>query len=631
MAVGVAGRHTMDESAVESLVAKYPILERQRDRLAALRLGAFCFHRTFGLGEIVGYDEIASRILVNFKEKPRHSIDPIFALKHLKVLPEEHILVQFRKNSEAIQKLLRDDPAGVLQLILAHSDNLRATQAEICDVLKSILTEKEWKSWWLRAKKMAGQNSRIAEPEQKSGYYALRMEPVEQIDRLVDDVLVAKQLSKKLQSARQLLGEKDIAAQSEKIVPAYEELLRLHRAIASTGTDLNRLELLWLCEDFAAALGVDLPDDISHEETIRSIDAVADLANSLSVVQLGRFLSEISKCFPETFLSTCLLLVRSCTGRTVGCAVNFLLANGHREDLCTSLEQWLRDGSMRASLLDWVLRNRNQGKYHELLAPLIGPKLFRLALVAVDQESLRQSGTRKIPLAETISTDKVLVEEILTLDSQEIAQDLAQMLLANQGFDPLTRRSILARFIRIFPELQKLLDGKSAGAPAAKQSEETTLLVSQASLDAVKIEYEQLVTVRIPANTAAVEAAREEGDLRENSMYKMARQEQDVLLSRKAQIEKDLQRIQLVNFADVDVDKARIGSVVTLIDKKGKKERLAILGAWDSDPAKKIIAYLTPLGRSILGKKVGDTVEMEGQSPRTIFAIDRWVDVAAKR
>jgi transcription elongation GreA/GreB family factor len=621
----------MDESAVESLVEKYPTLERQRDRLGAMRPGAFCFHRTFGFGEIVEYDAVASRILVNFEEKPRHAIDPVFALKHLKILPEDHILVQFRRDPEAVQKLLRDDPAGALQLVLAHSEDSRATQAEICDILGPILGEKGWKSWWLRAKRAAGQDSRIAEPEQKSGYYALRTEPVEQIDRLVDGVLMAKQLSKKMQSAQKLLDEEDISAQPGRAVPAYEELLRLHRAAVGAGTDLDRLELLWLCGDFAAALGVDLPDDISREETIRSIGAVVDLANSLSMVQLGRFLTDMRKCFPETFLATCLLLVRNCTGRTVSCTVNFLLANGHREDLCSSLEQWLRDGSMRASLLDWVIRNRSQGKYRELLAPLVGPKLLRLALAAVDQESLRQSGTRKIPLAETISSDKALVEEILALDTQEMARDLAQMVLANQGFDPLTRRSILARFIRIFPELQKLLDGRSVGTSAAGQAEETTLLVSQASLDAVKAEYEQLVTVRIPANTAAVETAREEGDLRENSMYKMARQEQDVLLARKAQIEKDLRRVQVVDFANVAVDRARIGSAVTLVDGKGKKERLAILGAWDSDPAKKIIAYLTPLGRCILGKNVGDSVEMEGQSPRTIFAIERWVDVAAAK
>ncbi|MDR2663982.1 MAG: GreA/GreB family elongation factor [Puniceicoccales bacterium] len=619
----------MDESTIEALVEKYPTLERQRDRLAAMRSGAFCFHRTFGFGEIVEYDTVASRILVNFEGKPRHAIDPIFALKHLEILPEEHILAQFRKDPEAVQCLLKEDPAGALRLVLAHAEGSRATLAEISDVLRPILGEKGWKSWWARARKMAEQDSQIAEPEQKSGYYALRAEPVEHVDRLVDGVLLAKQISKKLQSAQRLLSEKDFSAHSEKILPAYEELLRLHRAAAGANTDLERMELLWLCGDFAALLGVELPDDVSREETIRSIEAVVDLANSLSAAQLCRFFSDIEECFPETFLSTCLLLVRSCVGRTVGSAVNFLLAGGHREDLQNSLEQWLRDGSMRASLLDWIIKNRNLGKYREFLAPLVGPKLFRLALSAVDQESLRQSGTRKIPLAETIAGDRDLVEEILAQGSQEVARDLAQMVLANQGFDPLTRRSILARFIRVFPDLQKLLDGKSMAA--AGPADGGVLKVSQVSLDAVKAEYEQLVKVRIPANTAAVEVAREEGDLRENSMYKMARQEQDMLLARKSQIEKDLRRAQVVDFSEANGAVAGIGSVVTLADEKGKKERIAILGAWDSDPEKKIISYLTPLGQSILGKKIGDMVEMEGQSPRAVQAIERWVDVGEKR
>ncbi|MDR2668261.1 MAG: GreA/GreB family elongation factor [Puniceicoccales bacterium] len=614
----------MDDSAVERLLVKYPLLERQRDRLAAMCPGAFCFHRTFGFGEIAEYDENANKIVVDFHGMPHHAIDPIFAIKHLAVLPEDHLLVRFKKDPEAVKSLLRDDPAGAMRAILANFPGNRATQAEIGDILQHILGEKGLKTWWTRAKKEAELDSQIAEPEQRGGYYVLRTEPLEQIDELLDSVIVAKQIAKKIQAAEKLLADKKFQEQTEKMTLAYNELLRLYGVAAASGVE--KLQLYWLCEDFAAALGLELPGAISLDASLRSVDELAEIANSLSASQLSRLFEAIAAFHGDNFFPQLLAFVKNCTGRAVNCAVDFIEERGKLGELEITLQNWLRESAMRASLLDWIIRNRKSKRYGAIVTPLICSSLFRLALSAIDQEALKRNTNRKIPLAEAIAADRGLVDEILNGEGQEMAQDLAQMVLANQGFDFLTKRSIVARFIGKFNDLHRLLDDGTA----RHGGDGGTLKVSQESLENVRRDYEQLVTVRIPANTAAVEAAREEGDLRENSMYKMARQEQDMLLALKSQMEKDLSRVQVVDFSSASGDVASIGSAVTLVDGKGKKERIVILGAWDSNPDKKIIAYLTPLGRNILGKRVGDSVSVDGRDQRTISSIERWVDIAAK-
>ena len=617
----------MDDSAVEHLLEKYPLLERQRDRLGAMRPGAFCMHRTFGFGEIIEYDEDASKIIVSFQEKPRHPIDPIFALKHLTMLPEGHLLVQFKKDPVAVRTLLRDNPSGALRAILATFQGNRATQAEIGDVLQNILGEKGLKTWWTRAKKEVEFDSQIAEPEQRGGYYSLRTEPLEQVDELLDSVLLAKHLAKKIQAAEKLLSDKKLHGQTDKITLAYNELLRLHYAAAGSGVE--RLQLFWLCEDFAAILGMDLPESVSLNNTLNSIDTLTDVANTLSASQLSRLIGAIVAFYGDGYFQPLLAFVKNCTGRAINCAVDFIVENGRLDELAATLQTWLRESSMRASLIDWIIRNRGSGRYGAMIEPLIGSSLFRLALSAIDQEALKRSTNRKISLAEAIAADRRLVEEILDGEGQEMAKDLAQMVLANQGFDFLTKRSIVARFIGKHNELHRLLEDGAASSRHVGDGD-TTLKVSQESLETVKRDYEQLVTVRIPANTAAVEAAREEGDLRENSMYKMARQEQDMLLAIRAQLERDLSRVQIIDFSSAKRGIASIGSAVTLVDGDGKKEEIAILGAWDSNPEKKIISYLTPLGRNILGKRVGDIVSIDGKDQRTIAAIERWVDVCAK-
>ena len=135
---------------------------------------------------------------------------------------------------------------------------------------------------------------------------------------------------------------------------------------------------------------------------------------------------------------------------------------------------------------------------------------------------------------------------------------------------------------------------------------------------------------KIPANSQAIEAARELGDLRENAEYQMAKDEQKILLSRQADLQTDLMRAKPTDFTDAPSDAVGIGSNVTLSNtNSGESQKYTILGAWDSDPDNNVLSYLTPLGQKLLGKKVDDLVETEVEGTVTNWKIEglsRWVD-----
>ena len=145
------------------------------------------------------------------------------------------------------------------------------------------------------------------------------------------------------------------------------------------------------------------------------------------------------------------------------------------------------------------------------------------------------------------------------------------------------------------------------------------------------MEYEELISVKIPENKEAIAVAREHGDLKENSEYKMARQDQDILLSRKNELEVDLSRARVTDFTDATLGNIGIGSVVTLKEgSSGKNRRYSILGAWDSDPDNDILSYKTPLAQSLIGKKVDDSVQTSiggNDETWTILKLERWVDL----
>ncbi|HEX2855712.1 MAG TPA: transcription elongation factor GreA, partial [Opitutaceae bacterium] len=196
-------------------------------------------------------------------------------------------------------------------------------------------------------------------------------------------------------------------------------------------------------------------------------------------------------------------------------------------------------------------------------------------------------------------------------------------LMLNQGFEELTKKSLLARFIKIFPKIQSLV-------AADAESKEEQLLVSKASFERKREEYETIVSKKIPENSKAIAAAREHGDLKENSEYKMAKQDQQVLMAQKTNLEKDLGRARVTDFKDASTGQVSAGTLVEVKGAaSGKTTRYTILGAWDGDPENNIISYKTALGTALLGKKQGDTVKVKTGSSEedyTIVSIARYAD-----
>ena len=107
------------------------------------------------------------------------------------------------------------------------------------------------------------------------------------------------------------------------------------------------------------------------------------------------------------------------------------------------------------------------------------------------------------------------------------------------------------------------------------------------------------------------------GDLSENAEYSAAKERQDFVQARLAQLTKRLSALSLVNFNNIPRDSAAFGSTVLLLDvDKGSEIEYKIVSSEESDVANGLISTSSPIGRSLIGKKVGDTAVV--QTPRAI-------------
>jgi len=153
------------------------------------------------------------------------------------------------------------------------------------------------------------------------------------------------------------------------------------------------------------------------------------------------------------------------------------------------------------------------------------------------------------------------------------------------------KRSLLARIVKTYPAVQTMISGDTT-------KQDHSFLVSWPSLERRKDEYAELVQKSIPANSKEIAVARSYGDLRENHEYKAAKEMQKILMRRKGELESQLVRARGTDFVNPRTDVASLGTEVKVTDLDSQQaEHFIILGAWDSDPDKGVISYLTPVAQ----------------------------------
>jgi transcription elongation factor GreA len=137
----------------------------------------------------------------------------------------------------------------------------------------------------------------------------------------------------------------------------------------------------------------------------------------------------------------------------------------------------------------------------------------------------------------------------------------------------------------------------------------------------LKKEYEELSKVRRPEVLARVSQARDQGDLSENAEYVAARDELSFIDGRLDELEELLKQAILIRDTSKTSSRiVRLGSKVTL-HAKGKKQVFMVVGEWEADPMERKISHESPLGKALMGREVGEKIEVEAPAGRITYTI----------
>ena len=140
-------------------------------------------------------------------------------------------------------------------------------------------------------------------------------------------------------------------------------------------------------------------------------------------------------------------------------------------------------------------------------------------------------------------------------------------------------------------------------------------LLTYEGLKKLEDELQDLKVVKRKQIAQKIKEAREQGDLSENAEYDAAKDEQRDIEARIEQIEKILKNAEVVVEDEVDLDKINVGCKVKVLDVEfDEEEEFKIVGSSEANSLGGKISNESPVGKALLGAKVGDTVRVETQA-----------------
>lgn len=606
-------------SEVQKLVLAGKISATDGEKLSNLEPGTYCFHKSWGVGKVAEWDFLGDRIIMNFEGKPGHPLKLSFAVTSLEILPETHILARRLSDLPGLQKMAKDQPAELVEEALKWSGG-RMSLDQLDAILKGrIVSEGEYKKWWDGAKRALKALRHIVVPSKRVDPLILRDQTEKPGAGLVANFLKARDMKGKLAALAAIAKDIDLFEN------AKEEIVPVLQNISETVARAFRLQLkeslqLLLCRDdlIEGIKDAELPtgslkiSDIVREERPRIPDAIS----ALPVGHLGRLYRSFPAAFPDRqWVQEILNHLTRTGGRAVSEIATVLDDNDELDVLAEFLKKAVRNRVLSTDLIIWLVKERTG-----LATSVFDIDLGHAILGALEDDLVKGGSKKTGRLQDIVSSDRDLISQLVADADEDEVRLFAKRLLSSNYFDELTRRSLMARIIKARPEMEELM----AEGAVARQDE--ALIVSWASLEKKKEELEDIINVKIPQNKKDIQIAREYGDLRENFEYKSAKQQQAVLLRMQAKYERELRHARGTDFADSPSDKVGIGTIVEIQDLvDDSRDTYTILGAWDGDVEKNIIAYLSETAKALIGKKPGDEVEV----PTETQSVNRKVKIVS--
>lgn len=588
---GLRGKDTF-----QSAVANFELLDH-------MQKGKFVFHSGgWGVGEIIDVSLLREQLSVEFENVPgKKDLSFANAFKTLIPIPDDHFLALRFGSPDELEQKAKESPAEVIRMLLR--DLGPKTAAEIKDEMcELVIPEEEWAKWWQTARTKIKKDTMIEAPDNLQEPFVLRSAEVSHEDRLRKILESKPDVNSVIHSIYSFSRDFPEILKN----PEFKSFLysKAQECLTSPNlTEAQQLQLDFFMEDFSSGKASNNSSNLikeakSVEALIQSIDVLAFKKRALMAARKER------PEWKELFLNLLFTIDQ----------------NTLRDYLFAELDH----PETRKSLI---------AKLEDLLAH---PARYPHSFVWYFQKVISQPG---IPFGdkegknrffegffvvlhhiEHMPTERELVKKmhsILTAGRYSVVRDILKgaSLEATKEFLLLSTKchSLSDHDLKILNSLAEVVHPSLSKMQKSKdgQDDEHIIWTTEAGFNKVKNRIQEIATVEAIENAREIEVARSHGDLRENAEFKAALEKRNRLQAELKSLSDQVNRCRIITQNDVSTDEVGIGCIVTCKNKAGKTLVYTLLGPWDADSSKGILAFQSKLAQEMKGRSVGDQFQFQ--------------------
>jgi len=588
---------------------KYPVKHAIQDFENSIIFdkGHYVRHRSWGVGRII--DITPNTIVIDFKEKQEHQMSVQMALQALTPLKSDHIQVLKYEDHEGLKKLFDEDLLEFFE-ILIRSYNGRITVADIKkELIPDFVSEKTWAKWWSNKRSEIRKSPLFGISPEKKDMFIMRDKPLTFADELLDNFLKTDSFAEKLNVAIEFVNNiepSEGAAVAQFFVDYFSGELKgdsVTRKILSyfilSGLskfiDAKKLKL-----DQAYKMVVSIVKEYSDIPSIsKKIDSYDYKKDFINLIKDAR------EDWPDIYER----ILFETPVRIHKYIVNILIRSHEYGIINKFVEQALISAKEFPEIFLWVAKNLLTKSWDydwlDYSREQLVLTLFRL-MNELKKIELKGNKLKNVAIELLFGGDAAILKDVVNNFDVQFLGKIFDIAASIPYFDDSMREKFLdiikSRFPEFNPQQNVIEDEWKIDAEI--------LITTSEGFARKQEELNRLINIELAAiSKELAKVSDATGDVRENVEYNSLLEKQSILKRDINKLENEIKKAQILDMNSISPDKVTIGTVVT-ISGNGEKETFAILGPWDADFEKRILSYRSPIAQALLGKQVGDKVEI---------------------
>ena len=551
--------------------------------------GEMFFMSGRGAGVVVELNPELGIARLDFEKDKRVSVPLGAAGKFLVTLHDAHVLREKFTNADKLRKEALASPPQFFARIL-QSFGRPMAMAEVRDAVIGIVPEEKWSSWWTSARKnpqiiVSGTGAKAT-----YSYSTSTGEAEKTIKREFDraDVKTKLDLAKKH------------SARNKELADAFSTALAADAARLSRTDPATAWQILTVLEGLPGAYpkNVEPSSLLSGALASRIVAAITDKPlRERALTQVRATHPDWPKVYSEVFFL-------DEEPRFLTMIVNALEEGGHTDIRDRLIDETLRYPRRHPRAFYWYVKYLND---QEALSDRANYNLLFQILDAISSDEFAPVRAR---LKDLFDKGGLVPRIVMNVENEEQALKL---------FDSLDRYGSIEEYRREVVKNAALMK-----YPKLREPKTEPIYATADAHQQKRAELDNLLRVEIPANTKAIQVAREMGDLSEKFEYKSARQRAEYLSARVGKLQSELANVRVLDPAQIDPSVVRVGTKVVLSNGDIHRE-VTILGPWESDPEHSVYSVQSDAAKALLGHAAGDLVTFMGNDYQ-IESIRRWVE-----